>query len=140
MKINRQTKIDQVKAFTTFEDIFALALARSNKQHFSASTEPWCKAMLEAKERYSTQIPELRDIYFMERPPLTPQSDQVYQVFTTLARAGEISLPNPQLEEIVIRKSHKNRIRKVIGSSLTKYDDALIDGIVRILEEKVAIK
>lgn len=138
MTNNRQSKFERVKAFTTFEDIFALALARSNKQHFSASTEPWCKAMLEVRERYSTQIPELNDIYFTERPPLPPQSDQVYQVFTTLARAGEMSLPNPQLEEIVIKNSHKNRIRKAIGNSLTKYDP-LIDEIVRILEEKVAI-
>lgn len=138
MTNNRQSKFERVKAFITFEDIIALALARSNKQNFSARTEPWCKALMEVRDRYLTQIPELSEIYFTERPPLTPQSDQVYQVFTTLARAGEISLPNPQLEKIVIKKSHKNRIRKAIGNSLTKYDP-LIDEIRRILEEKVAI-
>ena len=136
---NRQAKIERLKAFTTFEDIFALALAHSVKQHFLAGSEPWCEAMFEVRERYSSQIPELKDIYFTERPPLAPQSDQVYQIFTTLARAGEISLPNPQLEEIVVRKSHKNRIRKAIGNSLSKYD-AFMGDIVRILEEKVAVR
>ena len=138
MTSDRALKFERVKAFTTFEDIFALALARSKKQRFSASTEPWCQAMLEVKDRYSNQIPELNDIYFMERPPLPPQSDQVYQVFTTLARSSEMSLPNPQLKEIVIKKNHKSRIRKAIGNSLTKYEP-LMDDIVRIMEEKVAI-
>jgi len=139
MANERQSKYGRVKAFTTFEDIIALALARSKRQNFSASTEPWCKAMLELKKRYSDLIPELKDIYFSERPPLTPQSDQVYQIFTTLARAGEMSLPNPQFEKIVINNIHKTRIRKVIGDSLSKYD-SLIDEIVPILEEGVAIQ
>jgi len=137
MKTARQSKIEQVKAFTTFEDIFALALAGSHKEHFVATSGPWCEAMFEVARLYSSQIPELRDIHFSERPPLPPQSDQVYQVFTTLARAGEISLPNPQLEEIVVQDKHKNRIRKAIGDSLSKYDVFMPD-IVQILERKLA--
>lgn len=139
MTNNRQAKVERVKSFTAFEDIFALALALSNREHFFAGSEPWCEAMFAVCERYSSQIPELKDIYFTERPPLAHQTDQVYQVFTTLARAGEISLPNPQLEQIVCRKSHKNRIRKAIGNSLSKYD-AFMEDIVRILEEKTAIR
>jgi hypothetical protein len=70
---------------------------------------------------------------------LPPQSDQVYQIFTTLARAGEISLPNPQLEQIVVGRAQKNRIREAIGNSLSEYD-VIIDDVVRILEEKVAVR
>lgn len=138
MTTKRREKIECVKAFTTFEDIFALALARSKKRHFSAGSGPWCKAMFEICRRYSSEVPELQDIYFSERPPLPPQSDQVYQIFTTLARAGEISLPNPQLEHIVVHNTHKTRIRRAIGDSLSRYDGIMGD-IVRILEEKVAI-
>jgi len=138
MTITRQEKIDRTKAFTTFDDIFALALSCSNRESFSASSGPWCEAMFEIRERYSIEIPELEDIYFNDRPPLVPQTDQVYQVFMTLARAGEISLPNPQLAKIVVKKSHKNRIRRAIGNSLSHYEP-FMDDIVRILEEKVAI-
>ena len=65
MTKDRESKFERVKAFTTFEDIFALALARSKKQRFSASTEPWCQAMLEIKDRYSNQIPELNRIVLL---------------------------------------------------------------------------
>ncbi len=139
MREDRQSKFEQINSFITFEDVIALALARSKKHSFKSNTTPWCEALLELKNKYSDKIPELQEIYFNDRPPLPPQSDQVYQIFTTLARSGEMSLPNPQFVKIVISKSQKNRILRALGHSLDKYD-ALINEIVPILEEKVAIR
>jgi hypothetical protein len=139
MTNTRQEKLEQLKSFITFEDIIALAIARSGKEKFSAKTEHWSKAMKKIKDRFSDQIPELKEIYFSERPPLAPQSDQVYQVFTTLARSGEISLPNPQYREITVHEAQRNLIEKAIGKSLCKYD-TFMNSITMILEDELAVR
>jgi len=138
MSVQREKLIEELRASKSYEDIIALALARSRQTRFSADTHQWCEVLFELGQRYSEQIPELKSLRFSERPPLPPQTDQVYELFTFLARAREASFPNPQFKFLLVSEEEKTRISQAIGDSLKRYDP-MMDDVVRILEEKLAV-
>jgi len=107
--------------FTTFEDIFALALANTTRSiRFTADSDAWHEVLYEVCEEYRDKMPELRVIFFDERPPLPPQSDEFYQLITTLSMCGLISLPNPNYELIVMSEEQKRRAQEMEGKRLAK--------------------
>ena len=125
---------ERLKNFTTYVDVFALALARSSKTHFRADTNSWASVMYKVCQEHKTRLPLLREVSFSERPPLAHQSDQVYELIAVLAKAGELSLPNPQFEHIAIDEPRKERIRNAIGDRLAEYND-VIGEITKIIED-----
>lgn len=129
----------RIKNFTTFVDVIALALAESSETEFSAETHKWAEALYDICQSYASEVPELRSITFIERPPLPPQSDQVYEMLTSLAKSREISLPNPQFERIVISDQQKDRIRSAIGENSSKYPEKILRDISKILETRLSM-
>lgn len=128
---------DVFSTFTTFEDIFALALARAAAKHFTADPLRWHKALHEISTQYRDRIPELQRIYFTLRPPLPPQSEQVDQLIKVLNRGREVSLPNPDLASIHMHSSRKKAIEARESQRLAKYAQYIPD-ISRLLSDSLA--
>ena len=137
-------KLEQVQStekeeFTTFEDIFALALANTDHSLFKADSDEWHRVMYEVCEEYRDKIPQLSVIFFEDRPPLPPQSDEFYQLITTLSMSGLISLPNPNYEFIVMGENQKESIKKLEVKRLAKYKD-YIQNITELLDKRLAVE
>ncbi len=113
--------------FTTFEDVFALALANTNSNRFIADSKSWHKVLYEVCDKYREQIPQLGIIFFKERPPLPPQSREFYQLINTLSISGLISLPNPDYAYIVMDDDQKKRTRDLETKRLGKYEKQIQD-------------
>lgn len=124
--------------FTTFEDIFALALANTERSRFKADSNEWHKVLHQVYEEYGDKMPQLRVIFFKERPPLPPQSKEFYQLITTLSMSGLITLPNPSYEFIVMEDAQKERARELEGKRLDKYKD-YIKEITELLDKQLAV-
>jgi hypothetical protein len=125
--------------FTTFEDIFALALANTKSSRFKADSNEWHRVLYEVCEKYQDKMPQLGVIFFRERPPLPPQSKEFYQLITTLSMSGLISLPNPNYEYIVMERTQKERARELEGKRLDKYKD-YIRKITELLDDRLAVE
>ena len=125
--------------FTTFEDIFALALANAKSTYFKADSDVWHQVLNEVCKKYRDKIPELGVIFFEERPPLPAQSREFYQLITTLSVSDLISLPNPNYEYIVMDRKQKQRAQEMEGKRLGKYKD-YIQKITELLEERLAVE
>ena len=125
--------------FTTFEDIFALALANTKSFRFKADSNAWHQMLYEVCEEYRDKMPQLGVIFFRERPPLPPQSKEFYQLISTLSMSGLISLPNPNYEFIVMDRKQKKRARELEGKRLDKYKD-YIRKITELLDGRLAVE
>lgn len=125
--------------FTTFEDIFALALANTRSSRFKADSDAWHEVLYEVCKKYQNKMPQLEVIFFEERPPLPPQSNEFYQLITTLSMAGLISLPNPNYEFIVMDRKQKKRAQELEGKRLDKYKD-YIRKITELLDRRLAVE
>jgi len=134
-----ETQGSAEEEFTTFEDIFALALANTEHFRFKADSDKWHKVLYEVCEKYRDKIPQLGVIFFEERPPLPPQSNEFYQLITTLSMSGLISLPNPNYEYIVMEGTQKERARELEGKRLDKYKD-YIRKITELLDDRLAVE
>lgn len=129
---------NEEKEFTTFEDIFALALANTKHSHFKADSNEWHKVLYQVYEKYRDKMPQLGVIFFKKRPPLPPQSKEFYQLITTLSMSGLITLPNPSYEFIVMERAQKERARKLEKKRLGKYKD-YIGNITELLDEQLGV-
>ena len=129
----------QKEEFTTFEDVFALALANTGSSRFKANSDDWHKFMFEVWEKYKGKIPQLSVIFFENRSPLPPQTSEFYQLITTLSMSGLISLPNPNYEFIVMDEKQRQRTKKLETKRLTKYKD-YIRNITELLNERLAVE
>lgn len=129
----------EAEEFTTFEDIFALALANTKSSRFKADSDAWHKVLYQVCKDYRDKMPQLQVIFFEERPPLPPQSSEFYQLITTLSMSDLISLPNPNYEFIVMDKIQKKRAKRLEERRLAKYKD-YIQKITELLDERLAVK
>ena len=134
-----ETQRNEEKEFTTFEDIFALALANSRHSRFKADSDEWNRVLYEVCEQYREQIPQLEVIFFEERPPLPPQSNEFYQLINTLSMSGLISLPNPNYEFIIVDETHKSRVLELERRRLDEYKEC-IKHITDLLDERLAVE
>lgn len=125
--------------FTTFEDIFALALANTKSSRFKADSDAWHEVLYKVCKEYQNKMPQLQVIFFEERPPLPPQSNEFYQLITTLSMSGLISLPNPNYEFIVMDKKQKERAQALEGKRLNKYKD-YIRKVTELLDKRLAVE
>ena len=125
--------------FTTFEDIFVLALANTKSSRFKADSDAWHEVLYEVCKKYQNKMPQLEVIFFEERPPLPPQSNEFYQLITTLSMSGLISLPNPNYELIVMNEEQKKRAREMEGKRLDKYE-GYIQEISKLLDARLAVQ
>jgi hypothetical protein len=132
-------KGEKGEEFTTFEDVFALALANTQNSRFKADSNEWHKVIYKVYKDYVEKIPQLRVIFFRERPPLPPQSKEFYQLITTLSMSGLITLPNPSYEYIVMENPQKERARALENERLEKYKD-YIGEIAALLDKHLAVK
>ena len=123
--------------FSTFEDVFALALANTGINRFIVDSKNWHKVLYEVCDKYREQIPQLGVIFFKERPPLPPQSREFYQLINTLSISGLISLPNPDYAYIIMDDDQKKRTRDLEAKRLEKYEKQIQD-ISAIFEKHLA--
>lgn len=125
--------------FTTFEDIFALALANTSSNRFIANSNDWHRVLFEVCDKYRKQIPQLEVIFFRKRPPLPPQSGEFYQLINTLSISGLISLPNPDYAYIVMDENQKKRAFDLEAKRLERYKEQ-IQNISEIFDKQLAAK
>jgi len=130
---------NEEEEFTTFEDIFALALANSEYSLFKADSDEWQRVLFQVYKGYWDKMPQLGVIFFKERQPLPPQSKEFYQLITTLSMSGLISLPNPNYEFIVMDDKQKKRVKQLEGTRLNKYKE-YIRRITELLDERLAVE
>lgn len=129
----REELRSQIEGFLTLEDIIQLALAQVPKTQFSADSHNWSAALYELWTKFRQQVPELERVSFSDRPPLPPQTDDVYALITTLAMAGRIGLPNPRLHKVIMSNAVKKRIRRDKSIVQDKYG-SLIPRMAEILK------
>lgn len=139
MKKLEQIAASEREEFTTFEDIFALAIANTEHSLFKANSDDWHRVMYEVCEEYRDKIPQLSVIFFEDRPPLPPQSNEFYQLITTLSVSGLISLPNPNYEFIAVGEKQKKRIKKLEEKRLIEYKD-YIKKITELIDNRLAVE
>ena len=53
-------------SYVTFDDIFALALAKTKSTKFVADSNTWQQVLYDIRQRYKDKITELRMLYFDE--------------------------------------------------------------------------
>jgi hypothetical protein len=127
-------------SYITFDDIIALALARTKSCQFFADSGKWQQALYEVRERYKDRIPQLEMMLFDEsRSDIPPQSEELYQLINIMSAAKLISLPNPAFEHILMNKEQKERTIKLEEKLLQPYKE-YIGNIAQILENKLAVK
>lgn len=134
-----QAQFNEEEEFTTFEDVFVLALANTSSNRFKADSNEWHRVFYEVCDKYREQIPQLEVIFFRERPPLPPQTRGFYQLINTLSMSGLISLPNPDYDFIVMDEDQKSRALNLETKRLEKYKDQ-IKKISEILDKRLAVK
>ena len=137
-KLEKMQGIEE-EEFTTFEDIFALALADTEHTRFKADSDAWHRVLYEVCKEHRDKMPQLGVIFFKERPPLPPQSKEFYQLIATLSISGLISLPNPNYEYIVMDDTQKKRALELEGKRLQKYT-GYIQKITELLDDRLAVK
>jgi len=135
----KEVREKQKEEFTTFEDIFALALANTKNSRFKADSNSWHRVIFEIWENYREKMPQFRVIFFNERPPLSPRSNEFYQLITTLSMSGLISLPNPDYEFIVMDEKQKKRAKELEEKRLGEYKE-YIRKITELIDEELAVK
>ena len=126
-------------SYITFDDIFALALAKTKSTKFVADTNTWQRVLYAVHEKYKEKIPELKMMFFDEsRSHLPPQSDEFYQLINILSASKLIGLPNPTYERILMEASQKERARNLEEKLLEHYEK-YIEEIAKMLEERLGV-
>jgi hypothetical protein len=123
----------------TFDDIFALALAEAGPTRFTGDSRKWHEAMYEICERYGDDVPALQEVFFAKRPPLKVQTDQYYQLISTLSTSGLITLPNPNFQYIQMTPAQKNRAKKLEDTLLAEFRPQ-IQEIAQIVRQRLESK
>ena len=127
-------------SYVTFDDVIALALAKTKSTIFVADSNKWQEVLYDIREKYKDRIPELKTMFFDEsRSPLPPQSDEFYQLINILSASKLISLPNPTFEHICMDKSQKRRVENLEEKLLEGYEQHISE-IGQMLEEKLAAR
>lgn len=139
MARTREARHTEAEELTTFEDVFALALANTKSSRFKADSDTWHKVLYEVCRDYRDKMPQLEVIFFEERPPLPPQSNEFYQLITTLSMSNLISLPNPNYDFIVMDDKQKQRAQELEEKRLEKYKD-YIEKIAELLDARLAVE
>jgi hypothetical protein len=93
-----------------YVDVMATALALVDAQTLSASDRVWNEAWQKIVEDPEL-APLLPDVWFEERSPYPPLSDQVETLRRVLLRSGVLSLGNPRYAKFSIDDSAKASIR-----------------------------
>lgn len=133
-------EVKDPRSYITFDDIIALALAKTNYREFVADSNAWQQVLYDIREKYKDRITELNMMFFNEsRSDIPPQSEEFYQLINLLSAAKLISLPNPGLERIWMDDSQKRRTRN-LEENLLKHYDEYINDIAKILEERIAVR
>ncbi len=128
------------RSYITFDDIIALALAKTKSNQFNASSSKWQEVLYDIRERFKGEIVELRMMLFDEsRSDIPPQSEEFYQLINILSAAKLISLPNPTYENILMDNLQKERAVSLEERLLRKYENHIND-IADIIEEKLAVR
>ena len=135
--MEKTTKVPDTEEITTFEDVFALALANTKHNYFKADSKEWHRTLHEVCNKYQKDIPELGVIFFRERPPLPPQTKAFYQLINTLSMSGLISLPNPDYAFIIMDQGQKTLASNLETKRLEKYKNQ-IEKISEIIDERLA--
>ena len=123
--------------YITFDDIFALALTNTKGNRFTSKSGKWHQALYDVCQEYRDKIPALGEIFFDSRPPLYLQTDQFYQLISTLSTSGLITLPNPDYKFIQMSKPQKKYAEELEQELLEKYKEH-IAGIAEILQDQLA--
>jgi hypothetical protein len=127
-------------SYVTFDDIFALALAKTKSIEFHAESSKWQEALNDICEKYKDRIVELKTMYFdKSRSDISPQSDEFYQLISILSASKLISLPNPTYERICMSDKQKERARELEEKLLAHYAE-YIGEIADILQEKLGVE
>lgn len=127
-------------SYVTFDDIFALALAKTKSPKFVADSNKWQEALYDIYEKYKDRIAELKTMYFdKSRSDMRPQSEAFYQLINILSASKLISLPNPTFEHICMDRGQKRRTRNLEEELLKPYE-GYIEEIAEILEGKLAAR
>lgn len=136
---DRKALIAAMRNFTTYSDVIALALARSNLTRLSTNTHVWQKALFEICERYREAIPELRAIRFEMQPPLPPQSDEAHELTGTLSIGGLLGLlVSGGNSCFVMDPKQKTLVRRQEEQRLAHYREHIPD-ISKILEKHLTV-
>jgi len=131
-KTRRQLKAE-IDGFTTYNDVLVAALALTSLKKFSINNWDWQRAIYQIC-LHQGDIPELREISFVERPPLV-SSNEAYQFISWLFMSH-------QLEDRRIFYVMPSRMRKAIQKKsealLTKYPQ--IRAMAKVFDRHLVLK
>lgn len=132
-----QAPKETTEQYITFDDVFTLALARTQATQFVSDSQIWQRTLYEIWGRYRNQIPALDEMFFDIRPALPPQTNEFYELISILSTSGLISLPNPNYTFIQMNTSQKKKAKKLEEDLLRDYSSQ-INEIAEILQDQLA--
>jgi len=137
VKVN-YTLLPDPSGYITFDDIFAIALAKTKSNKFVADSDKWQRVLYDVHQKYQDKIPELTSIFFNEsRTALSPQTDAFYELLNILSASKLISLPNPSYEYIVMDAEQKERVINLENYVLIRYKEHITE-IADMLERALS--
>lgn len=131
-------KYERFRSFVTYENALTYALALTEENRFDSNPDKWHEVIYEICHKFRDQVPELNWIYFTDRPPMPPQSEQVDQLIKLLANSREVSLPNPDYPTINMTKEKRDLIKKREEGRLAKYREQLQE-ISQLLKDRLKV-
>jgi len=134
-----EKKEQKQEDFITYHDIFALALAYTSSTKFNSNHNQWHKAFYEICQKHKKNVPELRDIRFERRPPLPPQSEEVYDLRRVLGETGWIWEDGPFFKVTHMEDELKKKVINDEQERLRKYEEQIRD-MALIFEKHLTLK
>lgn len=127
-------------AYITYDDVIALALAKTRLTEFTADSNTWQAALYDIRETFKSDIKELNLMFFdtSRGPLLPPQSQEFYELISVLAESELISLPNPHYKRICMDEPQKQKVKELEEQLLAPYNP-YIDKIAKILEDRLKL-
>jgi len=135
--VEKLSKRGEPGGYITYDDIIALALAKTQLTEFTADSDVWQSALHEVQESFKEKIEALSMMFFdTSRPAIPPQSQEFYELISVLSESDLISLPNPTFQRIVMDDNQREKVHELEDELLVDYQED-IDGIANILKEKL---
>jgi hypothetical protein len=134
--MSEKEKYKEFKKFTTYHDVFSLALALTSLRGFSSDNMDWHRAFYEICQEHGKKITELENILFdNNRPPLPPRALEVYDFLAALKMAEElVSLGFGKDLILHMPDDVKQKIIKNKEEILDRYPEEIKD-MAKILEK-----
>lgn len=127
---------EQLRTRWNYIDVFALAMARAAATHFVADQGKWNGFLKDFKERTKDKAPKLfEEVFFNQREPFGPYSEQVESFFRVMARSSTLGTPNPSYQVYEMSQDTKRDIIESQESCFSRKELEVITELAKGIDD-----